>query len=88
MAFLFAVTNNYILNASWTFLSEKHCGDLTIRDWVRYVAGNIQGLLVNLFVLNLLIHIINFHSHILAQLAGILSGMGFNYFFAKKFVFK
>ena len=88
IAFTFAVTSNYILNSSWTFLSKKHRGDLTIKDWVSYIAGNIQGLLINLFVLNLLIHIIDFHNHIMAQLAGIFSGMVFNYYFAKKFVFK
>ena len=88
IAFTFAVTSNYILNSSWTFLSKKHHGDLTIKAWGSYVAGNIQGLLINLFVLNLLLHIIYFQNHILAQLAGILFGMGFNYYFAKKFVFK
>jgi dolichol-phosphate mannosyltransferase len=88
LAFLFAVTSNYIFNSSWTFLSKNHRGDLTIKDWGSYVAGNIQGLLINLFVLNLLIHIIDFHNHILAQLAGIFFGMVFNYYFAKKFVFK
>jgi len=88
IAFSFAVTSNYIFNSSWTFLSKKHRGDLTIKDWVSYVAGNIQGLLINLLILNLLLHIIYFQNHILAQLAGILSGMAFNYYFAKKFVLK
>lgn len=88
LAFLFAVTSNYIFNSSWTFISKKHHGDLTIKGLVSYVAGNIQGLLINLFVLNLLMHIIGFHYHILAQLAGIFSGMVFNYYFARKFVFK
>lgn len=88
LAFLFAVTSNYIFNSSWTFLSKNHRGDLTFKCWISYIAGNIQGLLINLFVLNLLIHIVDFHNHILAQLVGIFSGMVFNYYFAKKFVFK
>jgi dolichol-phosphate mannosyltransferase len=88
LAFLFAVTSNYIFNSSWTFLSKNHRGDLTIKDWISYVAGNIQGLIINLFLLNFLVHIIHFPSHILAQAAGIFSGMLFNFYFAKKFVFK
>jgi putative flippase GtrA len=87
LAFVFAVTSNYIFNSSWTFSTQKPNNYLSIKNWVRYVAGNIQGLLINLFVLNFLVNIIHFQSHILAQIAGIFSGMLFNYYFAKKFVF-
>jgi putative flippase GtrA len=87
-AFCVAVTNNYIINHLWTFGAENEFNALNFRQYIYYFLGNIQGLIINLVVLNLGIALVGIHYHFWGQLLGILLGMLSNFIFAKKFVFK
>ena len=87
MAFGIAVTHNYIWNHLWTFKEENNNAPLNVRYYLYYIAGNIVGLCVNLVFLNVLIIMWGNRYSILAQCCGVLSGVAFNYMFAKKIVF-
>lgn len=87
MAFGIAVTHNYIWNHLWTFKEENNNAPLNAKCYFSYITGNVIGLCINLVFLNMLIIIFGKRYSILAQCSGVLSGMAFNYMFAKKIVF-
>ena len=87
VAFGVAVTNNYILNHSWTFARENEKKPINQFQFSKYFLGNILGLSVNLLVLNTLIVLIGVKFHFIGQLLGIACGMLFNFIIAKKIVF-
>ncbi len=78
VAFLFAVTQNYILNKKWTF---KDHNTKTKQKFIKYFILNLSSFLVNLAVLNLVV--INFDegtlTKIIGQILGIGVAMGFNF---------
>lgn len=84
-AFAVAVTQNYILNHTWTF----QMGSLKSHnrnDYVRYVTVNILGLSINLAILHLLVQVgLN---PAIAQLCGIAGAMATNYVGSYLFVFR
>jgi putative flippase GtrA len=87
LAFCVAVSNNYVLNHLWTFRAENESNSVNVRQFVYYLFGNIQGLIINLIVLNLVIFLAGINAHYWGQGLGILLGMLSNFIFAKAFVF-
>ena len=86
-AFCVAVSNNYALNHLWTFRAENGRNPVNFRQFAYYFLGNIQGLIINLVVLNLVVILAGINYHFWGQALGILLGMLSNFIFAKKFVF-
>lgn len=84
---IFRTDTNYILNHLWTFKGENKNAPRNVRYYLYYIAGNIVCLCVNLVFLNVLIIMWGNRYSILAQCCGVLSGVAFNYMFAKKIVF-
>ena len=87
-AFLIAVVNNYVLNHIWTFRAENGKRSVNVRQFSYYLLGNVQGLIINLAVLNLVTLVVGAHYHFFGQILGIMFGMLSNFVFAKKLVFK
>lgn len=87
-AFGVAVTSNYVLNHQWTFRAENGNRSVNLKQFTYYLLGNLVGLLVNLFVLNVLVAIAGIQHHLVWQMLGIACGMLFNFIFAKKLVFQ
>lgn len=87
LAFSVAVVNNYILNHRWTFKAVNGNNVINFRHFIYYLIGNIQGLAINLVVLNLVVFFVGIKFHLLGQMLGILFGMLSNFIFAKEFVF-
>lgn len=86
-AFCVAVSNNYVLNHLWTFRAENELNPVNFRQFAYYLLGNIQGLIINLVVLNLVVILAGINYHFWGQALGILLGMLSNFIFAKKLVF-
>jgi putative flippase GtrA len=82
-----AVTNNYILNHRWTFGVENEDNCVNFRQYGRYVLDNMFGATINLIVLNVIIWFFSKDYYLIGRGVGILCGMSFNYFAAKKLVF-
>ena len=87
-AFFVAVINNYIFNHNWTFALENDSNPINFTQFIYYVLGNLIGLFTNLFTLNIFVATAGIKFHIIGQLLGIAFGMVFNFFFAKRIVFK
>ena len=87
-AFGSAAINNYILNHLWTFNFENQGRPLNVKQFFYYLLGNLIGLSVNLFALNLLSMTAGIEYHLIWQMAGIILGAVFNFVFAKKLVFQ
>jgi putative flippase GtrA len=87
LAFGIAVINNYIFNHLWTFRAENGNNTINFRQFSYYLLGNIQGLIINLVILNLVVSILGVKFHLIGQMLGIFCGMLSNFIFAKKFVF-
>jgi len=85
-AFCIAVSQNYILNHTWSF-RESVSSRINIKSYTKYVCVNIFGLFVNLFALNLILIVFNPSIKTVAQLFGVLSGTLFNFILSKIFVF-
>ena len=78
IAFLVAVTQNYQLNKKWTF---KDHNTKTRKKFPKYLVLNFLSFLVNLVVLNIVVHYFGEEKlmQIAGQIAGIGVGMGFNF---------
>jgi len=87
LAFLLAVTSNFLLNYFWTFYDESTKRTITIKLYGLYIAVNLKGLLINLLVLNLVVFFFGYQNHAWGQMAGIVSGMVSNFLLSKKIVF-
>lgn len=86
-AFCVAVSSNYIFNHQWTFRVENENRRVNLKQFIHYFLGNLVGLLVNLFLLNILVAIAGIQFHLFWQMLGIACGMMFNFVFAKRIVF-
>ena len=87
LSFLCAATIAWILNRIWTFQSDSKS---YFSQWFRYVAANMLGGSVNYFVsvlLSIIFADIVATYPVVAIAAGTLSGMLFNFFLSKRFVF-
>ena len=86
-AFFISVINNYILNHLWTFSTENKGNPINIRQFIYYFIGNLQGLGINLMILNITIYLMGMDYHFAGQALGIICGMLSNFIFAKRIVF-
>jgi putative flippase GtrA len=84
-AFMVAVTNNYIFNHLWSFEDQTR---LSIKKYSYYVVANIQGLSINLILLNFFVYIYGFHYSVIGQMIGISFGMISNFLLSKYLIFK
>jgi putative flippase GtrA len=91
ISFCLAVSQNYLLNAVWTFSrrdsSARH-PRLFFRQYLLFVASSLVGLGVNLAVLYVLLRLFAFRFKTIPQAAGILCGMVLNYLLSTAIVFK
>lgn len=87
LAFGIAVINNYIFNHIWTFRAENGNNTINFKQFGYYFLGNVQGLAINLVILNLVVSFLGMEFHLIGQMLGIFCGMLSNFIFAKKFVF-
>lgn len=86
-AFSIAVSNNYIWNHLWTFSTENQGNPVNVKQFIYYFIVNLQGLGINLIVLNMTIYFFGIDLHLIGQAIGLLFGMVFNFMFAKRIVF-
>ena len=85
--FLLAATQNYFINALWTFkgqLTQK----ISLLQWYKFIISSLAGYAVNLVIYILLTRVILWSYKVIPQGIGILSGMILNYLFSSFFVFK
>ena len=86
ICFLIAVSQNYFLNALFTFQSKE----LSLVQYISYVFANIFGLCINLCVLfifrNFIFNDLHFKD-LLSQAFGVASAMIINFLLSKYFVF-
>ena len=87
IAFMIAVTQNYIINHKWSFKNDVDYG-LNFRSYLEYIIVNILGLIANLIVLNIILIFLQPDLKVIAQFFGILVGFIFDYIGSKIFVFK
>ncbi|MEK7161510.1 MAG: GtrA family protein [Patescibacteria group bacterium] len=87
VAFIFIVSQNYLLNHYWSFnkVINYHAN---WKAFFKYIAVYISGLIINLAVLKIIIYCFSPHPQVTAQLIGIALATGVNYMGVKKFVFK
>lgn len=84
-AFMVAVTNNYICNHLWSFDDQTR---LSIKKYSYYVVANIQGLSINLILLNFFVYLYGSHYSVIGQMIGISFGMISNFLLSKYLIFK
>jgi dolichol-phosphate mannosyltransferase len=82
VAFFVAAICNYALNSLWTYGGRE----ITAVRYIKYVAANSVGLLVNLAVLNMLLLLFDVGVY-WGQLIGVASAAIFNFVMTRKFVF-
>lgn len=91
LSFCLAVSQNYLLNAAWTFSrgeSSPRQPRFSFRQYLLFVSASLVGLGVNLAVLYALLRLFSFPFQTIPQAAGILSGMVLNYVLSKGIVFR
>lgn len=88
IAFLVAVTQNYLLNHFWTFKNIVKEEKPSFKSYFKFVVTSLTGLAVNLSILNVLLYFFVFKYKVFAQAAGIFAGFLINYIGSKFFVFK
>ena len=86
--FLVAATANWAMNRLWTFRHHVHAA--AHKQWLRYLAANLIGFVVNrgLFFVLITVSPICHANPILPIAAGALAGLLFNYLLSRKFVFQ
>jgi len=88
IAFLIAVTQNYILNHKWTFKNRVADKKLSFEKYIKFIMASLLGLAVNLLVLKLILRYYDLPLKVIAQATGILAGMTVNFVISKFYVFK
>lgn len=88
IAFSVAVTVTWMINRNWTF--AEHASAKWRQEWIRYVAANSVGAVVNNLVFSLLIVTMTLfrNNPTYAVAAGSVAGMFFNFTSSKKLIFK
>jgi putative flippase GtrA len=88
VAFVPAVTFTWWGNRTFTFREHASTGvRAMLHEWIRFVATNSFGALVNLVVYELLIHLAG-ADPLLALACGVLAGLVFNFTLSKRLVFR
>jgi putative flippase GtrA len=88
IAFMFAVTQNFLINKIWTFNVAQSSGFELIFLWAKYVGVNLVGLSVNLLLLNFVIVYRGDGWVFWGQLCGIVGASAFDFFLSKIWVFR
>jgi dolichol-phosphate mannosyltransferase len=86
--FLVAVTQNYFINQRWSFATIVNPQKASIRQYLMFIVSSLAGLIINLFVMELIINHYNLPYKVIAQALGILCGMVVNFIFSKLVVFR
>jgi putative flippase GtrA len=86
--FLVSGTQNYFINHIWSF--KEYTGGEKIRfcKWLQFLSGSLAGLLLNILVMQLVLHLFNPPYKFIAQAMGIAAGMIINFTISKFFVFR
>lgn len=87
MAFLIAGTQNYILHHIWTFREITSGEKFSFGGWVKFNLTATLGLVINLVVLNIVLHFYELPYEVIAQFCGVAFGTVFNYLGSRYFVF-
>lgn len=88
ISFLVAGAQNYVLHHKWTFRKIMGGEKLSFYGWMKFNITTLFGLVINLIVLNLILHFFNVPYKVIAQGCGVAFGTVFNYLGSKRFVFK
>jgi dolichol-phosphate mannosyltransferase len=86
VAFVMAVSSNFILNKRWTF-DDRRKGLWAIKSYVKFFVISIAGLAINLSVLYLLVEYFSAW-YIFAQVVAIVAATIWNFTGSKKWAFK
>ncbi len=88
VAFSIAVTVTWLINRHWTF--AEHASDRWLHEFMRYLAANSVGAIINNSVYTILVLTVVLFSKkpVLAVAAGSMAGMAFNFSLSKSIVFK
>ena len=86
--FIIAVTQNYIINHTWSFKQENHSEKLSIKKWFMFMCGSLLGLAINIYVMRFMITHFNLPWKFIGQACGIAAGMVFNFTVSKLVIFK
>jgi putative flippase GtrA len=86
--YLISASANWALNRAWTFQHQSH--EPHLLQWPKFLAANAIGFVINrgLFFILISISTLCRQQPVLAVLAGTMTGLGFNYFLSKRFVFR
>ncbi len=88
VAFLVAVTANWVLNRLWTFRGQ---GSLKLhQEWARYVLANLGGFVLNRGTYAILVTFVAICAEqpVLAVAGGSIAGMGVNFVLSRRVVFR
>ena len=87
LCFAVAVSQNYVLNALWTFAPSSGAA-LSPARYAKFVAASLVGLAINLAVLSTLLWLHPFPLAVIPQAIGIGAGMAFNFVASRQVVFR
>jgi putative flippase GtrA len=88
VAFLVAVTANWVMNRLWTFRGQ---GSLKLhQEWARYVLANLGGFVLNRGTYAILVTFVAICAEqpVLAVAGGSIAGMGVNFVLSRRVVFR
>jgi dolichol-phosphate mannosyltransferase len=85
MAFLFAVTNSFILNKIWTFKEKISYNSKT--KYIKFMIISIIALMINLLVLYILTDIFHIY-YLISQIIAIVLSLWINFFGNKIWTFR
>jgi dolichol-phosphate mannosyltransferase len=86
--FLVAVTQNYIINHTWSFKQNTKNEVLSLQRWLQFVAASLLGLAINIAVMALVLKNVAVPYKFIAQACGIAAGMIVNFTLSKLLVWR
>jgi putative flippase GtrA len=86
--FIVAGTQNYFINHTWSFKEYTDGEKLRFCKWLQFLSGSLAGLLLNILVMKLVLHLFNLPYKFIAQAMGIAAGMVINFIISKFLVFR
>jgi dolichol-phosphate mannosyltransferase len=86
--FFIAASQNYVINHRWSFKAAKRKAVLSITKWGTFLCASLLGLGVNITVLNLVLVYFSLPYKFIAQVFGIVAGVGVNFAVSKMIVFR
>ena len=85
IAFIFAVTNSFILNKTWTF--KESLNYKTSSKYLKFIIISVIALIFNLILLYILVEYFAIN-HMIAQIAGVFLNFLINFFGNRLWTFK